>query len=325
MKPKQLTKLFSVAICKAVFLAFCSLPVLAGNSLNSEQRTDILIIKSADSGIYTYISEFLSQRLPVLCKQQCNDEKTLGIHIGLADELGSSLQPADYDLIITLGTQSKNKLETKSLNTPPATIHGMIPLQASMEDNSPNHYSLVLDQPADKILNAVKQLLGTDKPIGILYSQSSSWRLREYKLAAQNSGISLSTFPILETDPRSIGMNFKKILPQVSSILIIPDKNIYNRSTIAQLLLTGFKNRIPVVGYSRSLAITGAIASVTTDKNSIGRDISTLAIKLLNKQNIDQLQYPSEYRLVINRKILESLDIDFNRNLMEADDVEVIQ
>ena len=325
MNHEQLTKLFSVAICKAVILAFYSLPVLASNLAFAEQRKDILIIKSADSGIYTYISEFLSQRLPELCKQQCNDEKTLSIHTGLADELGSSLQPADYDLIITLGTQSKNRLETKSLNTPPATIHGMIPLQASMEDNSPNHYSLVLDQPADKILNAVKQLLGTDKPIGILYSQSSSWRLPEYELAAKNNDVSILTFPVLKTDARNIGINLKKIIPEVSSILIIPDKKIYNRTTIAQLLLTGFKNSIPFIGYSRSLAITGAIASVTTDKDLIGQDISTLAIKLLNKQNMNELQFPSSYRLVINKNILESLSIDINRSFLEADDVEVIQ
>jgi len=325
MNHEQLTKLFSVAICKAVILAFCSLPVLASNSFNSEQRTDILIIKSADSGIYTYISEYLSQRLPALCNQQCNHEKTLSIHTGLADELGLSLQPGEYDLIITLGTKAKNKLDTRSLSRPPATIHGMIPLQATMEDNSPNHYYLVLDQPAEKILNAVKQLLGTDKPVGILYSQSSSWRLPEYEMAAKNNGISISTFPVLETGARNIGINLKTIIPKVSSILIIPDKNVYNRTTIAQLLLTGFKNRMPFIGYSRSLAITGAIASVTTDKDSIGQDISTLAIKLLNNQGMDELQFPSRYRLVINKNILESLEIDIDRSLLEADDVEVIQ
>lgn len=325
MNPEQLTKLFSAAICKAVILALCSLSVLASKPAYASRQANILIVKSADSEIYSYTSQLLSQRIPQLCIKQCNDEATLDIHIGLADELGSSLQPADYDLIITLGTKSKNKLDTNSLETPPSTIHGLIPLRASMEDNSPNHYSLVLDQPANKILSLVKHLLGTDKPVGIPYSKSSSWRLPEYERAAKISGISIATFPIPETDSRSIGMHFKKIIPQVGSILIIPDKTIYNRSTISQLLLTGFKNRVPFIGYSRSLAITGTIASVTTQKDLIGQDLSTMAIRLLNKQHIDELQYPSEYRLVINKNILESLDIDFNPNLLNADGVEVLQ
>jgi len=325
MNIEQLTKLFSITICKAVFLALCSLPVLAGNPSYSSEQTNILIVKSADSAIYNHIGQFISQLLPELCKQQCNEETTLDIHIGLADELGESLQPSDYELIITLGTQSRNQLETIELKSPPLTIHGMIPLHSSIEGSKPNHYSLVLDQPAGKILNTVKQLLKTDKPVGILYSHSSGWRLPAYQQAAKNNGISLLTFPIPETDAQSLGMSFKDIIPQVGSILIIPDKNIYNRSTIAQLLLTGFKNRIPFIGYSRSLAITGAIASVTTDKASIGRDISTLAIELLNHKKVDKIQFPSSYRLVINKNILESLDNDIDRSLLEADDVEVIE
>jgi ABC-type uncharacterized transport system substrate-binding protein len=192
-----------------------------------------------------------------------------------------------------------------------------------MQDEHSNHVNLVLDQPPEKQLAVIKQLFGKDKPVGILHSKASAWRMAAYQLAADQLDMKIISAQAKNQDSSDLGHALNRILSEIGSVLIIPDKTIYNRSTIAQLLLTGYQKRIPFIGYSKSLAKTGAMASVITEKNLIAQDISGLVIKLLDNQQVENLQFPEKYKLIFNKKILESMDIKINEEIHESEDVKV--
>ena len=296
-------------------------------SLHAESSSPhIVIITSSDAELYTGISASVVSKLDQHCRQnRCVDHdnpviKTISLK--QVDELTSTLNP---ELIISLGSKARNRLDALQLADSVQVLHALIPLSSSLITQKHNHHTLVLDQPVEKILQITRALLEPGKPVGILYSSDSQWRMSAIREASKESGITILESRIDNQDVRNIGVSLKALLPKVSSILILPDKSIYNRSTIAQLLLTGYQNQIPFIGYSKALAKTGALASVSTEKSSIAQDISDLAIKLLTGQKVDPIQFPKQHTLVINKKIQESMEIKISPGVMLNDDVEVIE
>ena len=296
-------------------------------SLNADESSPhIVIVTSSDAELYSRIGASVVSKLDQYCrKNRCVNSNHPIIKTISLKQVHEITATSSSELIISLGSKARNRLDALQLADSVQVLHALIPLNSSLITQKHNHYTLVLDQPIEKILKFTWALLEPDKPVGILYSSNSQWRMPAIREASKQSTIEILESRINNQDVRDIGASLKALLPKVSSILILPDKSIYNRSTIAQLLLTGYQNQIPFIGYSKALAKTGALASVTTDKNSIAQDISDLAIKLLTGKEVEPIQFPKRHKLVINKKILESMEIEISPEVMLTDDVEVFE
>lgn len=301
----------------------CFLITLPTTGLSSSNQ--ILIIQSEDNDFYKYFSEKLLKSLNEYCQNSCS-----AVIKSNADTTGqlSSGNPTleNYKLTITLGIKAKKSyMASHNQAGHQKVLHALIPEHFSHYDEKLQQFSLVLDQPKLRQLSVINSTFKSLSTIGILFSEKTEWQIEHLEDAANKLGLSLKSFKVNTNSETEIGRSIAEILPQVDVVLMIPDKSLYNRITISEILLTGYLNKTPFIGYSKALAKTGAIASIITPKENIIFDITHTAVKILNNEQKEMLIFPSTYKLTINEQIAESLDINIEPELKTNSSAEVIK
>lgn len=302
--------------CLILFISLCILPSYA-----IAENYRILLITSDDNEFYRQFSSSLQSSLNEHCALSC---KHNNFEVDIVN-YEKAPDDSNYDLIVTLGVKAHEQHLTTSKNNPHKKyLHALIPLNLT-RPSAQNHYSLVLDQQESTILAVVKKLIPVVQPIGLLYTKNSQWRIDAIQKAADETEVNIKTFFIDNETPSNIGEALPEILPQVSAIYMLPDKSLYNRVNINEILLTGFMNNIPFIGYSKSITKTGALASIVNDKEILITDISNILSKIINGDDVPVINWPSSYKLVINSQIAESLGIRINESILNSPNVEVIE
>jgi len=315
LRPEQgQLRLFTA--CLILFISLCIQPSYA-----IAENYRILLIASSDNEFYQQFTSSLSSSLIKNCALSCkhnNFEVDVVNYESAPDESG-------YDLIVTLGVKAhKQHLTTYKRSEHKKYLHALIPLNL-IHPSAQNHYSLVLDQQEATIIAVVRKLISVDKPVGFLYTKNSQKRIDEIQKAADETEVKIATYLIDNDTQANLGEALPEILPQVSAIYMLPDKSLYNRVNINEILLTGFMNHTPFIGYSKSIAKTGALASIINDKEILITDISNILAKIINGDDVPAINWPSSYKLIINNQIAESLEISLDESILNSPNVEVIQ
>ena len=299
------------------------LPAYA-NSLPENPK--ILILKSNNSALYNKLASELVFTLGIQCKN-C-PEKPLLINTDTISEPPSDRTDSkysNYDFIITLGKKAWQKTEALKLGKEIKTLHAVLPLDQSIINARPNQYFLVLEQSYEKQLQILSDLFNQQHYISVIYSDNSQWRKALIINASEKVGITPDFRKIESVDYSSISTLLNQKNLTAKSILMLPDKQLYNRNNINQILLSGYRNNITFIGYSISLAKTGALASIITPQNDIASDISKLSYEILNQEKTPGIYYPSSYKVFINQNILETLNITIKKDFFDTHPVEVVQ
>jgi len=208
----------------------------------------IFIIQSEKSDFYQNLTAKLKSRLNDLCQPGSGcANNPYNFHITSVEELKEQAIATDsYSQVITLGVKAENIYHQLALpHSQQQVIHALVPFDLALKNTSYNHISLVLDQPLERQLQIINQLVPSTKPIGIIYSDNSLW----IEDAAANLSPDLN-IPLITVKANTDQFNdfaeiLQKTLPHVRLILMIPDKSLYNRLTIKQTLLTGYFSKVP--------------------------------------------------------------------------------
>ena len=172
--------------------------------------------------------------------------------------------------------------------------------------------SIYIDQPINRQLNLIKQISSEYKNIGILYGERSIFqRINNTRQIEKNGYISTNVF-IGKT--AELISETQKIVETVDVLLSIPDHNIYNRRSIKGILLTTYRKKIPVIGYSKAYVKAGALAAIYSSAEGISRQ----AIELVNTIKTNNfstsiLSYPQYFDIAFNRSVAHSLNIQLPR------------
>jgi len=94
--------------------------------------------------------------------------------------------------------------------------------------------------------------------------------------------------------------------------LSLPDPGIYNRHTISSILLTTYRYRVPLIGFSKSSVRAGALAAVYSSAQQIARQTATtIPLWLTNTGHYaTKISYPEQFSVAINKQVARSLGID---------------
>ncbi len=317
MRPKGI--LTAVLTCLALFLTIHSTNAIA-------TEFPLILIQSEDNEFYNDFSSSLVSSLTKHCQNNCANQQ-LSIDVKTSDQIINSLNSLkEYKLVITLGVKAQNQYKhLHSELSRQSVLHALVPKHLSHLDQEINHFSLVLDQQESNFITFVKLLPKTDKPVGLLYSDKTLWRISSFIKAASQADLPIKAFKVNTSKQTSIGESLKNILPKVSSIIMLPDKSLYNQVTINEILLTGYLSKVPFIGYSKALAKTGALASITTPTDSIISDITNTVSRIINGTQAESIIYPSTYKVILNQQISESLGLDVKQKIPESVPLEVIR
>ena len=324
-------KLLSAVLKTAIVLvtivtSIClSAPVFANNTESitiGEPR--ILILKSNDSELYNKLASELAFTLRVQC-HRCPQKRIFIDSQSVNNFNREKFNKNNYNFIITLGKKAWLEAKELDLNPETKTLHAVLPLDQEILNAKSNDYFLVLEQSYEKQLQILSDLFNQQHYIGVIYSNNSQWRKALIINASEKVGITPDFRKIESVDDSSISTLLNQKNLTAKSILMLPDKQLYNRNNINQILLSGYRNNITFIGYSISLAKTGALASIITPQNDIASDISKLSYEMLNQEKTPGIYYPSSYKVFINQNILETLNITIKKDFFDTHPVEVVQ
>lgn len=178
-----------------------------------------------------------------------------------------------------------------------------------------NIIGIPLDVPAAEQFKVLKRILPSLRRIGIIYDPKRSGELVENaKGEAQDLGLSVKTVKIQNRNevPNAI----REMKDQVDALWMVPDSTVYSEESLPFIFTFTLDEKIPFMAFSESFVDAGALLSLSSDYEDVGRQGSLKIDEILIGKAGNSSQ-PSRYRMVINLKTARRLNIEIPASIQE--------
>ena len=209
-------------------------------------------------------------------------------------------------LIISLGHEAAAFIDQKQLPNPRLRIFTDTNPHTDPEHKSESHLSMT--QPVCQQFALAKLLNPKWKVISILLSTKDVSLTRTLALCAKQYNLELKTIILDEYINIIDALNTS--LSKIDILLALPDPAIYNAKTIKSILLTTYRHRVPIIGFSENFVRAGALAAIHSSTKQLSRQITELIYKHFNNENIDKHLYPEYFDVITNKNVAKSLGIN---------------
>jgi ABC-type uncharacterized transport system substrate-binding protein len=168
---------------------------------------------------------------------------------------------------------------------------------------------LITAQPVCRQIQLVKSLNPDWTNIAMLSSVDSLDIAAEFTKCTIRQNLNLNVYAI--ADESDLLRTLENAVDANKVLLAITDPFIYNRHTVKNILLTAYRHRKPVIGYSDSFVQAGAVAAVYTSPESIGDKASRIISGFFdNNWQFNKNIYSTDgFTISTNPQVATSLDI----------------
>lgn len=275
-------------------------------SLGAAQAGGVLIVSSdPSSASYAEAANALSSALQLSGVRDIaqRDAKELAA----MDWSGAALPK----VVVALGAEGLRQVVARDMRVP--VIATLIPRQSfegavKLSGNKANAaVALYLDQPVARQLELLRLAFPSARRVGVVWGpdsagQQPAWQaaMRARTMQEVPASLSASTtlFDALQT-----------ALDDVQVLLAVPDPQVYNPATIANILLTTYRARVPVMGFSPAMVHAGALVSVHTSPRQIGAQAAQMVRLSLQGGAAPVSQYPVEFEVSVNERVARTLGL----------------
>ena len=169
---------------------------------------------------------------------------------------------------------------------------------------------LITAQPECRDILLVKALNPAWTSVAVLSSVGSADSAAALTRCAVKYDINLQVYAI--TDKSDLLKTLETAVRNNKALLAINDSYIFNRHSVKNILLTAYRHRKPVIGYSDSFVEAGALAAVYTSPESAGdRAAEILSDFFSNSWQFSRKIYDTDDLSVsVNAQVAASLDLD---------------
>jgi len=229
--------------------------------------------------------------------------------------------PAGVDLVVTLGVDAARTYLAAGYETPLLAV--MVPRLAylGLQEVRPRKLKLTavfIDQPLVRQLELIRAVLPAARRIGVVQGPATADAVADLERLAQDKGLTLVSHPAARDT--ELYPALQDVLQSADALLALPDPIIVNAATAQNLLLTSFKYRKPVFGYSAAYVRAGALASVYSTPAQIGETAAQRIRELLAARGGAEPIYPRHFSVAVNRALAASLGLQIpdDAKLMES-------
>jgi ABC-type uncharacterized transport system substrate-binding protein len=222
---------------------------------------------------------------------------------------------AETRLIVSLGTDAFRQVNAR--NTRTAVLAALIPrisfervLQEANKKSGTNASALYLDQPFGRQLDLLRLALPATRRVGVLWGPESIGQQGLLNAALQARGMESSEG--LASEGRLLIDALRAALPGVDALLAVADSTVYNSSTVANILLTSYRAKTPVLAFSPAYVKAGALLSVHSTATQAGVQVAAMVGHFLQSGNLPANQYPTEFTITTNEYVARSLGLSLD-------------
>lgn len=287
---------WAVMVCCLLFL-----PAVWANEFH------VLIIKSGDSSLYNTVEEGVISKI-----REAESQNVEFTSISSKSTETSTTAEHKPDIIISIGLAATQAAISIPGETP--ILSTLIPQQAFDTLTNQNAGlkakgrigAVYLDPLPERVIALTKIIFGKKKSIAILTSLPNTDYITRLKELCSRQQLKLSITEA--TEEGNLVKTLSTILLTNDVLLATPDPIIFNRNTAKSILLTSYRHRVPVIGYSESYVKAGALASIFSSPEQIAAHTGEEAIKILSGKT-PQKTFPKYFSVSFNHNVARSLGI----------------
>ncbi len=282
------------------------------NSLEASEAK-VLIVKSGSASVYNRVINATRSRINHTCKSKSTKCVKPSISIESIQnntKLQSIVQDKEWDLIVTIG--SKAATELNSYNTQIPILYSLIPSYSypAIKNTSTSRQksAIYIDQPIRRQLQLIKSAMPGRNKIGVLLGKYSG--IGKERLENIMQDMELKPI-VMHANSDNIGTVLKSIYPKINVLLALPDPTVHNKQTVLKVLLSSYRHKVPVVGFSAAYVKSGATVGVYSTPDDIGRDIGDELSRHFSspRKELAPPSYPRYFSVGVNRSVANSLNI----------------
>lgn len=302
---------------RLVFLCFF---VLIGLSVHCRAWAEdtVTVVLSEDGGVY---AEFASQ-LGMALGQAGGSRPPLRVVTlsNLKDE--PAARGSQGQLLVAVGTPAMTAMARKPPSVP--VLNVLVPRASfrSLARTSPRTQdsklfsAVFFDQPWTRQLSLIRNTV-PGRRVGILLGKDSAELSATLLTAARDAHMVASIEMV--ADEADLLPALKRLLPNSDALLAVPDATIYNRSNIATILLTSYRAKVPLFGFSPAYVKAGALAAVYSQPAQIALQVAEIIQNLPASGSLPPPQSPRYFSVNVNPQVRLSLELSMD------DEVQLLQ
>ncbi len=298
------------AILDCMRLLYLCIIVLTGISFHCDAwaQKDVTVLLSEDSGAHAEFASHLSAVLGQAVGAKAS-VRVINLNDSKTEDLGRS---SPGQVLVAVGTPAMTAMARKppampvlNVLVPRASFRSLSRAGGRTQDTS--HFSAVFfDQPWGRQFALIRNALPGRK-VGILLGKNSTELSATLMAAAKEAQMTAS----IEVANEEVDLlpALKRLLPNSDVLLAVPDSAIYNRNNIATILLTSYRAKVPLFGFSSAYVKAGALAAVYSQPVHIAQQVAEIIQNLSASGTLPAPQAPRYFSVGVNPQVKLSLEL----------------
>ncbi|HEY8907987.1 MAG TPA: ABC transporter substrate binding protein [Rhodoferax sp.] len=293
-------------------LALCLLGTLTWAQMPSGAAR-VVIVSSDTAAAYAQTAEALTDALLRQGVQRTDISQTFASELAMRLKSGQQSRPT---IFVALGSAATQALVAGNAQAPVLSV--LIPrrsfehiLRSSGRSISARLGVIYLDQPLTRQLALIRLALPQARRLGVLSGPESSDKVTELKTLASTYGLELHQAVVTQPDDFSTAL--PRLLDGVDVLLALADPKVFNSSTIQNILLASFHERVPLVAFSPAYVRAGAVLAVYSTPLQAGNQAADVVLGVLRDQALpDHAIEPNDFDVGVNVNVVRSLGLSLD-------------
>ena len=301
LKQSRFSTLLGQALCSRRLRATAfamAVTLLCGHAvIRADITYHVVIVTSSDSSYQKSVASRIHRNL------EATGTRTMTIAAG---DIASTARN-ERTLYVTIGNYAAQKLD--EFDSSSMTLRITDRPQSNRKYTSTTS-DLITAQPECRHILLIKSLNPDWSTVGVLSSIESADSAAALTRCAIKYDVNLQVYAI--TDTKDMQKTLETAVRNNKVLLAINDPLIFNRRSVKNILLTAYRHRKPVIGYSDSFVQAGAIAAVYTTPSSVGDRAAEILSEFFSNswQFSRKTDTAHDLSVSVNRQVAASLDLD---------------
>ncbi|HRP75582.1 MAG TPA: ABC transporter substrate binding protein [Rhodocyclaceae bacterium] len=211
--------------------------------------------------------------------------------------------------IVTIGALAAGEV---ILAAPPMPVlHTLVPRETfarlASSTTRTGDSAIFVDQPADRQIAAIRAALPEWQRLALIAGPQTHELVAHLARIAGAEGFEVVVREI--KSDRELFAAMQQIMSRPAVLLAVPDGEIFNSHTIQNILLTSYRQRSPVVGFSPAYVRAGALLALYATPAQIGKQAADAISSVLNGGRLPPPSHSHEYEVGVNLTVARSLGI----------------
>ncbi len=275
---------------------------------NNHSKNEIIVIIPNDSDQYTIAVQSIRKSFQL--NKNIENVRTLY----LSDPTIANVKFDDKKLVVLVGSSAFNYYAKSNAKSPYLTT---LITKSAFEyifkrANNKKAFigGVMIDQPTKKYTDLTNALIPSSKRIGLVIGPE---RIKNKQKLLENINTKTINYSFVEIAKNDNPVNkLRNAYESNQALIVFPDRKKFNRSLSRWILTLSYQYKIPLISYSKKYAEAGALASLYSTPDKIGKQTAEIMIPYLkNTNNKNQkLDSPKYFDIHVNQSVANALGID---------------